>query len=145
MEKYWACESTPDEEKELRALFGQNDLPADLMGYIPLFSEAPEQEKLSDAFDHRVLSLIAKQQKRVLSVRVRRWAGIAAAVCILTGVGWYLGRPVNSYDRDTCETPEQALAEWSKSMQLISGTLQEGRNIVGEGLQKAEIVIKYIK
>ena len=38
LEKYWDCETSVEEEKELQAFFLGGDVPAQFQQYIPLFS-----------------------------------------------------------------------------------------------------------
>lgn len=62
LERYWACETSLEEEEILRAFFSQKDIPASLQGYRPLFAAQQEEKKLSldDDFDARMLSIIGE-------------------------------------------------------------------------------------
>lgn len=62
LERYWQCETTLQEEQILRTFFSQEELPADLRRYQPLFTAGNEQsEPLGDDFDSRVLDTIGDQ------------------------------------------------------------------------------------
>ena len=46
LERYWQCETTPEEENVLRAFFAQPDVPANLARYKALF--VYEQQQAAD-------------------------------------------------------------------------------------------------
>lgn len=65
LERYFQCETSLQEEQILRAFFAQDDVPEALAEYVPMFraiSEAGE-DALSDAFDQKMLALIAEEDK----------------------------------------------------------------------------------
>ena len=43
LERYWACETTLQEEEILRTFFSQEDVPADLQKYRALFVYAQQE------------------------------------------------------------------------------------------------------
>ena len=75
LERYWVCETTVEEEDILRAFFRQQELPAHLLRYRPLFAYATAQRAvgLGDDFDRRVLARIERPvvKARRLSLRSR--------------------------------------------------------------------------
>ncbi len=61
LERYWACETTLQEEEILRTFFSQEDVPAKLQKYRALFVYAQQeatQKVLGSDFDEKVLSMI---------------------------------------------------------------------------------------
>lgn len=65
LERYWACETTLEEEQILRAFFLQENLPSHLSAYRDIFALQDEQAQphLSADFDQRMMELIGEQEK----------------------------------------------------------------------------------
>lgn len=77
LERYWACETTLQEEAILRQFFAQEDVPTHLLRYCDLFAAhaAMASEHLSDEFDKHMLQLTEKKVtngKAEEPVRARR-------------------------------------------------------------------------
>ncbi|MBO5062812.1 MAG: pyruvate ferredoxin oxidoreductase [Prevotella sp.] len=71
LERYWACETSLEEETILRTFFSQENIPADLLRYRDLFAyEQTEQTacRLGDDFDERIL----RQTEGQVLVKARR-------------------------------------------------------------------------
>lgn len=65
LERYWAAETTLEEEKILSAFFSQKDIPSELKPYQPLFAfaaETKEADRLGDDFDERMMALVNEQK-----------------------------------------------------------------------------------
>jgi hypothetical protein len=63
MERYWNAETTLEEEEILRAFFSQEDIPAELSQYAPLFAyEHAEKavDVLGEDFDEKMLQMIGE-------------------------------------------------------------------------------------
>lgn len=95
LERYWRCETTLEEEEILRAFFAQEDIPAKLRGYRPLFVYQ-QQEKtanvLGDDFDERILSMLEEPKPvkaRVIKMgdRLKPLFKAAAVVAIFLTLG----------------------------------------------------------
>ncbi|MGN0233717.1 MAG: pyruvate ferredoxin oxidoreductase [Bacteroidaceae bacterium] len=65
LERYWACETTLEEEQILRTFFLQENLPSHLQTYKSIFSLQDEQAQpqLSADFDSCILKRIGEEQK----------------------------------------------------------------------------------
>ena len=104
LDRYWACETSEEEERILKAFFSQKDVPAALARYKALFVYETEQcaaSALGDDFDRRVMEAAgvadgaeAPAAGRVVSVhhitlgrRLRPLWRAAAAVAIVTLLG----------------------------------------------------------
>mgnify|MGYP004420926365 CR=1 FL=1 len=60
LERYWACETTVEEESILKAFFSQKSVPAELAKYQALFvyeATEPKTDVLGDDFDARMLAM----------------------------------------------------------------------------------------
>lgn len=92
LDRYWQCETSLEEEQILRAFFQQNDIPAEMSQYKPLFTYVNEEKQtdvLGEDFDEKMLSLIGEEPKaKVISIRQRlmplfRAAAVVAIVLTL--------------------------------------------------------------
>ena len=64
LERYWACETSLEEEEILRTFFSQKDVPAPLLRYKELFvyeQISKKEEKLGDDFDQKMMEMIDEQ------------------------------------------------------------------------------------
>ena len=93
LERYWACETTVEEESILKAFFSQKSVPAELAKYQALFvyeATEPKTDVLGDDFDARMLAMTEepKQVKaRVITMTQRLrplFKGAAVVAIILT-------------------------------------------------------------
>jgi hypothetical protein len=63
LERYWACETSLQEEQILRTFFQQAEVPAHLMAYKAVFDVQQEQAEatLGEDFDAKMIELISGQ------------------------------------------------------------------------------------
>lgn len=99
VDRYFACETSLEEEQILRVFFAQETVPVSLLQYRQLFVEQTEakHEVLSDDFDERILALVNGQQKaepkrvkaRIISMpqRLRPLYKAAACVAVVLALG----------------------------------------------------------
>lgn len=98
LERYWAAETTLEEEEILRAFFSQTDIPAELEPLRPLFAYEhveKQQDRLGSDFDERILAMIEEEgEKKVvkartitLSQRLMPFFRAAAVVAIILTLG----------------------------------------------------------
>jgi len=90
LERYFAAETTTQEEQILKAFFAQSEanLPQELSQYRPLFEALDAKEELDEQFDERLLSAINERPvvtaRRVkLGERLRPLFSAAAIVAIV--------------------------------------------------------------
>lgn len=103
LERYWAAETTLEEEGILRAFFSQKEIPAELEQYRALFiyeAEQTESHILGDDFDARILAMIEEEPQatvkaREISLRQRFMPlfKAAAVIAIFLTIGGALQRP----------------------------------------------------
>ena len=105
MERYWNAETTLEEERILRAFFSQDNLPAEMEQWRPLFAPEQEMPTLSDNFDARILAMIedeksdkdaplaVKAQEVKLTQRLMPLFKAAAVVAIILTLGGALQAP----------------------------------------------------
>ena len=140
VEKYYECETSLEEERELKAYFTSGDVADELKEYIPLFRYYEEEKKtgnLDGLFDEQVLAQIEKSGTAPKQGRVVRLFGdiakVAAVGLILVTAGYFVREElkkdevVQPYLADTFEDPEKAFEETKKALQLISKNFNKGR------------------
>lgn len=103
LERYWAAETTLEEEGILRTFFSQKDIPAELEPYRTLFTyEMAESEShhLGEDFDARILAMIQEKTPAIvkaheisMSQRFMPLFKAAAVVAIILTIGGALQRP----------------------------------------------------
>ena len=95
LERYWNCTTSLEEEQILKAFFSQDDIPAELLKYKPLFdyqTAEPRQDVLGNDFDERILSLInepAPVKARIITLqqKLKPLFKAAAVVAIMLTLG----------------------------------------------------------
>lgn len=151
VERYWAAETSPEEETILKAFFSQHDVPASLQAYAPLFRDlaAEADVVLGDDFDARMLQaaglgsagnaaaptpvLTARRVRRPFSLRPLYQSAAAVAVVVLISLGAQrLFSPAQQPDAawdynpdsysDTYSTPTQAYHVVESSLEMFRKT-----------------------
>ncbi len=111
LERYFASETTQEEETILRTFFSQEDIPADMRQWRPLFI-ADADEVLDDDFDSRMLEMIGEETNTVkareitLTQRLKPLFKAAAIIAIILTLGGALQAP---WDK-SWNTPEDYAA-----------------------------------
>lgn len=130
LERYWQCETSPEEECILRAFFSQKDVPAELQQYRDLFAYeqmAATEEALGDDFDERILSIVekprtVKAKKVKLTTKLMPLARAAAIVAIILTLGNAISTSLNNGGQ---AEPNSQMANFEgtcDTIQLLSGT-----------------------
>ncbi|SIN80047.1 hypothetical protein [Chitinophaga niabensis] len=135
LEKYWACETTEEDEAALRIFYATHEdaLPADLQEAAPLFqyfhtsaAELPEIE-ISGPWEER--------EARIIRPFWQSWMKYAAILLVALGVGHSVynfeqkNRPEETemVFRDTFDDPKVAYEETQKALAIISKNLNKGK------------------
>lgn len=93
LERYWQCETSLEEEAQLRAFFNGGDVPGHLLRYKDLFvyQQLQQQEHLGEDFDARVLAEIevpvVKAKRLTLTARFMPLFKAAAVVAVVLSLG----------------------------------------------------------
>ncbi len=102
MERYWNAETSLEEESILRTFFSQENIPAEMEQWKPLFTAEAEAPSLGDDFDVRILSMVqeeepaknvVKAQKIKLTERLMPFFKAAAVIAIILTLGGALQAP----------------------------------------------------
>ena len=91
LERYWQCETSLEEEVQLRAFFNGSDVPEHLMRYKDLFVYQQLQQEVGADFDARVLAEVetpvVKAKRLTLTARFIPLFKAAAAVAVVLSLG----------------------------------------------------------
>ena len=129
LERYWAAETSLEEESILRTFFSQKELPAGMEHLRPLFTDEAVGETLDENFDARILQAIGveaekshaeeqvvKAREVSLTQRLMPLFKAAAVVAIFLTLGGALQAPWDS----TWNTPEDyAAIQQADTMNVI--------------------------
>lgn len=114
LDRYWRGETSLEEENILRAFFSQEDIPAELKRYQPLFcyqAVETKEDVLGDDFDKKLFEKIDEQKPvkaRVIPItqRLKPLVKAAAVVAIVLTLGnaiqvpfaQHNQNPISNYD-----------------------------------------------
>lgn len=93
LERYWQCETSLEEEAQLRAFFSGSNVPRHLLRYKDLFvyQQFQQEEHLGEDFDARVLAQIevpvVKAKRLTLAARLMPLFKAAAVVAVVLSLG----------------------------------------------------------
>ena len=99
MERYWNAETSMEEESILRSFFTQENIPAEMEQWRPLFVADSQEPRLNDDFDARILSMIGEEAQPVKAKEVKLTQRLvplfkaAAVVAIILTLGGALQAP----------------------------------------------------
>ena len=93
LERYWQCETSLEEESELRSFFSEEEVPAHLLRYKDLFVyQAVQQEAgLGEDFDERILAQVeapvVKAKRLTMVGRFMPLFKAAAVIALILSLG----------------------------------------------------------
>jgi hypothetical protein len=135
LKKYWDCETTLEEEKQLREYFGGNDIPDQWKDTAALFRyfENTKKKSLNDlAFESQVIRKIHAPKKSKVVRLVYNTMRIAAGLAVVIAATWFIRNEVRETTPqavvDTYDDPKLAFEETKKALLMISksfGTAEE--------------------
>ena len=137
LSKYWNCETSLEEEAELREHFKTGNVPDELKETAPLFRYFEENKKksLNDiSFDRQVMQKIqgpVEQGQQIVRL-VYNAMRIAAGLAVVIAATWFIRNEIRSTTPqevvDTYDDPKMAFEETKKALMMISksfGTAEE--------------------
>lgn len=134
LNKYWNCETSLEEEQQLREYFKESDIPEQLKEAAGLFRYFEQQKKksLNDvAFDSHILAKTRPAGKGVMMKIVYNSMRIAAGLLVVVMAVWFIRERVRTVEGengttasgevvDTYDDPKIALEETKKALLMIS-------------------------
>lgn len=151
LDKYWAAETTPAEERMLRAFFSQAEVPAELARYKDLFAyeEAQTEIKASTSLSQRLEaeaekadrhSITVKMRRAPITLRLRPLMKAAAAVAVVAVIGTAAQHAFNqapqpkAWDynaanyKDSYENPQEAYETLDDGIKELKDVLISAHN-----------------
>jgi hypothetical protein len=128
LEKYWACETTLEEEQTLRDYFQGAEIPDTLRDTAELFRyfEVEKSKALNESFNEVVTKQIRQRQggKIISMITWVQIARVAAGILVVVAAGYLIRQEIRkSYPEeivDTYSDPKLAFEETKKALQMIS-------------------------
>lgn len=131
LNKYWNCDTSLEEEQQLRDYFKQGNIPEQLKEAASLFRyfELQKKKSLNDvSFDSQVLAKARPAGKGIMMKVVYNAMRIAAGLLVVVMAVWFIRDRVRSTDTETAATevvdtyddPKIALEETKKALLMIS-------------------------
>lgn len=127
--RYWECETTLEEEKELREYFGQREVPAQFKEAAALFAYFGEQQNKQVnevTFDKEVVNKIQvtpKNRSKVVRL-LYNFSRIAAGLIVVVVATYYIRTEIRKTTPqemvDTYSDPKLAFEETKKALLMIS-------------------------
>jgi len=126
LNKYWACETSLEEEQQLKEFFRGQSIPEQLKETAELFRyfEIHKKKSLNDSsFDGQVMNRVNPKRGKVVSL-VYSAMKIAAGVSVLVVATWFVRNEIRKNDPvemvDTYDDPKLAFEETKKALMMIS-------------------------
>ncbi|MBL0742581.1 hypothetical protein [Chryseolinea lacunae] len=127
LNKYWNCETTLEEEQQLRDFFRNGNVPEQWKETAAMFRYFEENKKksLNDvAFDHHIVARMQPATKGKTARLFYNTMRIAAGVTVLLTATWFIRREVRKDIPqevvDTYDDPKLAFEETKKALMMIS-------------------------
>lgn len=136
LEKYWECETSVEEEKELTEFFAGEQVPEKWRSFKPLF-QYYQQERKADAldgmFDETIIAQIEPKRSFPRTGNLKKLfynvARVAAVGLIIAIAGYYLREDYKTTTAElgTFDDPKEAYEETKKALMMISKNFNKGR------------------
>lgn len=138
LDKYWAAETSPEEEQQLREALKDSGNSAYAAYFNFLNTEAS-----------KTMQSAVKSERQTKVVTLRRALSFAAAVLVLVVAGIAIQQnmidKVDVATADSYEDPREAYEEAKQALLLVSEKLNSSRELAEEKLEKTQPYIEIIK
>jgi len=136
LEKYWMCETSLDEEKQLRDFFRGIEIPEsmNLTAEMFRFFEAEKNKSLNENFEPIVTKQLRRRQagKIVSMVSFTNIARIAAGIAVMVAAAFFIKNEIRKSApqevQDTYTDPELAFEETKKALMMISKSFGKAKH-----------------
>ncbi len=143
LERYWQCETSLEEEAQLRHFFAGEEVPAHLLPYKSLFvyQQVQQEEGLGADFDARILAQVetpvVKARRLTLRHRFMPLLKAAAVVALMLSLGnvaqhTVFGNDALDYNyesyKDTYDDPEVAYKQVSSALMILSEGINKSQD-----------------
>ena len=139
LEKYWNCETSPEEEQKLREWFAGNDVPEDLQKYRNNFLALNNFQKIEAP-----ASVSRKVLAHLPSIRIYPVLKIAASILVILsiGTGVYTHYQQEEFLKEvfseTYSDPQDAIKETQAVLGKVSSSLLKVEELQEELIEQEE-------
>jgi len=133
LEKYWACETSLEEEKQLKEFFSQPNLSpnwAKHQAMFQFFKAEGEQEIIGDFEESLTQKIKIKELRPKRNMLFYNMMRVAASLLIVLGCAYFYQQDAKPTEtavmQDTFTDPEEAYAEVKKALLKVSKDLNTG-------------------
>lgn len=145
LERYYQAETSLEEERQLRAWFGDRIPEGDMALHAAVLQAHDEFRAMRsrEQFASDILTRI-EQDKPVRRLPVRQMLAYAATLALVVAAGWWFltNSPATDHSpsltEDTFEDPAEAMQELEAALQLISTHFSQGLFMTIESLEPIE-------
>lgn len=128
LQKYWDCETSLEEEQQLREYFRSEQVPEQLKETAVLFHyfETQRNKTVDEHFGKTVVTQLKEQpaKKGKMVSLLHNSMRIAAGVAVLVAAVFFVRQEIRKNDtvamEDTYDDPQKALEETKKALMMIS-------------------------
>jgi len=138
LEKYWACDTSVEEELALKAFFSGDAIPEELKKYQPLFLWKTKQKQLKGS------RTLKTGSEKPASLQWYSFLKIAASVLLVLtlGIGFYTHyqqeKQMDKIFSETYSNPEDALQETQNVITKVSSALNLAKQAESQKLDSLE-------
>lgn len=136
LEKYWSCETSLEEEQQLRDFFRDQAIPESMKETAALFQyfEKEKEKSLNENFEPAVTKRFQERRggKVISMVSFSNIARIAAGIVVVVAATLFIRQEVRkSYPKelqDTYTDPQMAFEETKKALMMISNSFGKAKH-----------------
>jgi uncharacterized protein YjlB len=140
LDKYWAGETSLNEEQQLRDYFASPSVAPEHLMYRDLFATFSQVDNDTDiGFDAfakvNLDNNSIEQEERIFNKKTWKGLAIAAGFSLLIAVGAGYQQDQSQPDLGTYDSPEQAYAATMEALELVSKKFNNGRENLAPAAQ----------
>lgn len=138
LEKYWNCETSVQEEKELQYFFSISEIPEDLLQYSSLFTFINKEQTISISkdFEDNLLKAIEQNEKnesqsskKYITIKIfTPLLRVAASILLIFGLGISIFFVVRQNNKpkfvETYQDPNAAIKHATFALQKLSDAIR---------------------
>lgn len=134
LEKYWNCETSLEEEQQLRTYFKENNAPGNEAALFRYFEHERGKQIQDKAFDKTLTAKLSSPGKARTIRLVYNVMRIAAGLIVVVAATYFVRQEVkkNNPAEDTFTDPKIAFEETKKALMMISKGFGKGQKEVNK-------------
>ncbi len=146
LDKYWAGESSLEEETTLLNYFNQSVVDEEFKVFQPLFNYFERERSTTVDLEDQVMERIQKQKlvTKVISMQWKQMVALAASFLLLLSLGIFMYQTNKSQQEkqivmtDTFQSPEEALAQTKAALLYLSNRMNKAADKATKSISKTE-------